>query len=486
MHASRRNVLMGAAALSAAVVTPETVRAMAAMQATADWALATADLEADLAPRAMRLVHGRAPEGLTGTLFRNGPGKFRRPGGSATHWFDGDGLMRAFRIEEGRVTLDACFADTPKRRWESEIDAVVTPGFGTAGDARARIGSNDDANAANTAVMVAGDAVWALWEGGSPLAMAASDLSTRAFVTLRDDLKGMPFQAHPRYDPDGTVWNIGLNADKAVVWRLNADRSLHTAEVIDLPRASYMHDFTATARHLILVLQPWVFDRRGMPYAAQFAWKPEMGTRVMVVDKADLSRRRIYELPAFSYFHLGDAWEDGSGTIRFDVAAGKDVAFAVEGARVLVEQRGAVPGEPAVLQLVTLHTNGRAEIGSSGVTAEFPKSDPRRAGLARRLTVHVAGERSDRPLPTGLATWDWDTGRSDAFILGDAQIVEEAVFVPRGPDERDAWLIAPSINLAEGVTELHAFDAARVSDGPVASWRADVALPAGFHGVWAG
>ena len=488
MLASRRNFLMGAAALSAAVITPETVRAMAAQQAVADWALATADLEADVAPRAMRLVHGRAPVDLTGTLFRNGPAKFRRPGGSATHWFDGDGLMRAFRINEGQVTLDARFADTPKRRWESEIGAVVTPGFGTAGDARARLGSNDDANAANTAVMVAGDEVWALWEGGSPMAMSASDLSTRGFVTLRDDLKGMPFQVHPRYDPDGTIWNIGLNGGKAVVWRLNADRSLHTAEVIDLPRASFMHDFTATARHLILVLQPWVFDHSGMPYASQFAWQPELGTQVLVIDKADLSRRRIYELPTFSFFHVGDAWEDASGTIRFDVAAGKDVAFAVEGARVMVEQRGTVPGEPAVLALITLRPDGRADMVSSGVTAEFPRSDPRRAGLARRLTVHVTGETADRPLATGLAVHDWETGRSDAFDFGDRVVAEEAVYVPKPgrSGEAEAWLIAPSINLAEGVTELHAFEAGRVADGPIASWRADVALPAGFHGVWAG
>lgn len=486
MQASRRSFLMGAAALSAAVVTPETVRAMAAMQASAGWALATADVEADIAPRAMRLVHGRAPAGLTGTLFRNGPAKFRRPGGSATHWFDGDGMMRAFRLNDGQATLEARFADTPKRRWESELDAVVSPGFGTAGDSRARVGSNDDVNAANTSVMLAGDEVWALWEGGSPLAMSASDLSTKRFVTLRDDLKGMPFQAHPRYDPDGTIWNIGLNGDKAIVWRLNADRSLNMAQVIDLPRASYMHDFTASARHLIIVLQPWVFDHQGMPYASRFAWKPELGTQIMVVDKTDLSRRRIFDLPAFSYFHLGDAWEDASGAIRFDVAAGKDVAFAVEGARVLVEQRGVVPGEPAVLKLVTLHSDGRAELTSSGVIAEFPRSDPRRAGLPRRLTVHTAGERPDQPLPSGIATWDWDSGRSDAFTFGVTQIVEEAVIVPRGPGETDAWLIAPSINLREGVTELHAFDAARVADGPVATWRADVALPAGFHGIWAG
>ncbi|ELR03037.1 hypothetical protein GMDG_08868, partial [Pseudogymnoascus destructans 20631-21] len=162
----------------------------------------------------------------------------------------------------------------PQRRWESEIDAVVTPGFGTAGDVRARIGSPDDANSANTAVMTAGDQVWALWEGGSPMAMDAADLSSEGFVSLRDDLKGMPFQAHPRFDSDGTIWNVGLSGDRMIVWRLNPDRSLHSAEIVALPRASYMHDFTASARHLVIVLQPWVFDHRTMPYAAQFAWRP--------------------------------------------------------------------------------------------------------------------------------------------------------------------------------------------------------------------
>lgn len=488
MNASRRYFLMGAAALSAAVVTPETVRAMAAMQASADWALATADLEADVAPRAMRLIHGRAPAGLEGALFRNGPGKFRRPGGSATHWFDGDGLMRAFRIRDGGATIEARFADTAKRRHETELDAVVTPGFGTVGDRRAEIGSPDDANAANTAVMPVGDSVWALWEGGSPTAMNAADLGTQGVVTLRDDLKGMPFQAHPRFDPDGTIWNIGLSGDRMIVWRLNADGALRSADVVALPRASYMHDFTATARHLVIVLQPWVFDRNTMPFMNRFAWKPELGTQVMVVDKADVTKRRIFELPAFSYFHLGDAWEDASGAIRFDVAAGKDVQFAIDGARVLVEQRGTVAGDPAALLLITLHTDGRAEMTSSGVTAEFPKANPRVAGLPRRYTSHVAGETGGRPLPTGLAVHDWETGRSDGFDFGERTIMEEAVWVPKPgrSGEADAWLVAPSINLAEGVTELHAFDASRVADGPVVSWRADVALPAGFHGAWAG
>jgi len=492
MITSRRSFLMGAAALSAAVATPEMVRAAAALDAVAamkaDWALATQDVEGDIARRTMRLIHGRAPAGLQGTLYRNGPAKFRRPGGSATHWFDGDGMMRAFRIQNGQLTLEARFADTPKRRTETELDAVVTPGFGTKGDARARIGSNDDANAANTAVMVAGDQVWALWEAGSPLALSASDLSTRDFVTLRDDLKGMPFQAHPRYAPDGSIWNVGSAGGQAVIWHLRPDRSLSDAQVVPLPRASYMHDFTATDRHVILVLQPWVFATHAMPVTAGLAWRPEMGTQVLVLDKDDLSKRRLYELPGFFHFHLGDAWAERDGTIRFDVAASGDPRFAVDGARVLVDGHGVVPGDPAKLALITLRPDGRADMTYSDVVGEFPKADPRRAGLKRSLTAHTSGESRGRPLPTGLAVHDWDSGRSHAFEFGVHQVVEEAVFVPKpgATAERDAWLVGPSVNLKDGRTELHVFDVARIQDGPVATWQADVALPAGFHGVWAG
>jgi len=493
MTPTRRNVLMGAAALSAAVATPEMVRAAAALDVAnaagaADWALATRDLEGDVAPQVLRRVRGRAPADLEGTLFRNGPGKFRRPGGSATHWFDGDGLMRAFQIAGSQATLSARFADTPKRRFETDLGAVVTPGFGTAGDDRARVGSNDEANCANTSVMPVGDTVWALWEGGSPMAMNAGSLATEGFVTLRPDLKGMPFQAHPRYAPDGTIWNVGASGEQVIVWHMQGDGGLIDARMITLPRASYFHDFTATDRHLIFVLQPWVHERNGMPFISQFGWHPEMGTQVLVVDKADLTKTRLFELPTFSFFHLGDAWTDSDGTIRFDVAAGADIQFAVQGARVLVEGRGRVPGEPTQLSLITLRADGRADMVSSGITGEFPKANPRFAGVRRTLTAHTTGETSGRPLPTGLAVHDWSSGRSDAFEFGLGDIVEEAVFVPR-PGARiecDAWLVCPTIDLRAGVTRLHVFDAGHVADGPVVTWAADMALPAGFHGAWKG
>lgn len=481
MIPSRRAVLTGAAAMSAAVVTPDVVRAAIASE-TPDWGLVTADIEADVAPRTMRLVTGRAPAGLSGTLYRNGPARFRRPGRSAAHWFDGDGLVRRFSIADGRAELAARFVDTPKRRQETRLDAMVMPGFGTLPDPRAEIGSPDDANAANTSVLMAGDRLWALWEGGSPVALDPDTLATEGFVSLRPDLKGVPFLAHPRVEPDGRTWNLGVADRQAMVWRLSPAGTLERAELIDLPRASYIHDFTATDRHLVIVLQPWVRERRTMPFSAGFVWRGEEATQVLVLDKDDLSRQRIHELPAFGFFHLGDAWSDGDD-IRFDICAHPDMDFAARGASQMLN--GVVlGGEPARLALARLGAGGRTELMRTGVVAEFPRSDPRRAGLPRRLTFHTAGETPERPFASGIGVTDWSTGRTRTYDFGPGQVVDEMVFAPRGEGEEEGWLIGPSLNLEARATELHVLDVARLEDGPVATWRADVALPAAFHGIW--
>lgn len=482
MTLSRRALITGAAS---AVIAPDVSWATQALATASDWSLATADVEADLAPRRLRLVRGRAPVGLAGSLYRNGPAKFRRPGRSVAHWFDGDGLIRRFRIADGQASLAARFADTTKRRQETVLGAMVMPGFGTLGDPRAEIARPDDANAANTSVLPVGNTVWALWENGSPTAMDAGTLETEGLVTLRPDLKGMPFSAHPRIEPDGRIWNLGINGKRAIVWRLSAAGALEAAEVIELPRASYLHDFTATARHLVIVLQPWVNDRHLLPLAAGYSWRPETGTQVLIIDKTDLSNRRIAELPPFGFFHLGDAWEETDGTIRFDVAAYSDMRFAASGASDLLNSAYGSGGY-SELAMAVIPPVGPGRLERTGRGAEFPKSDVRRAGLPRRFSVHTAGETPGRPMATGVGVTDWKSGRTRTFNFGAHHIMDEMVPVPKAGStaEDQAWLIGPSINLKAGVTELHVFDMARVDDGPVVTWVADVALPASFHGRW--
>ncbi len=478
---NRRDFLTAAGAVSFAALAPEAAFAAAA----APWTLGWADVEGDLEPRRLRRVHGRAPVDLRGVLYRNGPAKFRRAGASATHWFDGDGLMRRFAVEDGEATLSARFVDTPKRRADAAADAVITPGFGTPSGPGARIGGPDDANAANTAVLPIGDDVWALWEGGSPFRMDGRSLRTRGPVTLGENLGGMPFLAHPRRDVDGTIWNLGMNGAACIVWKLSADGVLQSATPVTLPRASYLHDFTATDRHLILVLQPWLFAASRPPFVNTLAWRPEEGVQVLVLDKADLTRRRVFELPAFSFFHLGSAWNDGED-IRFDVCAATDPSFAVRGARDVLLGRRPDPAGAAELAGVVLRANGRAEMTRTGRKAEFPQSDPRRAGLSRRLTAHVCEPARSDAFTGAVAVRDWSTGHEDRYDFGPDHLTEELLFVPKPgrTAESDAWLIGTTLNLRARATELHVFEAARVAAGPLVTWRADVPLPLGFHGAW--
>ena len=488
MH--RRQLLQSLSGVAAsAVLTPELAQATAQLNQGAaagiNWQVAFADLEADLPRAVMKRLHGRAPEGLAGSLYRNGPGKFHRPGGSVDHWFDGDGLMRAFRISDGAATLEARFVDTPKRRADTAANAVVTPGFGTVGKPGARMRNSDDANAANISVMPVGGEIWALWEAGSPIAIDPTDLSTKDMKTLRPDLAHAPFLAHPRRDPGGDIWNLGVSGSKAIVWRLGPDGALKAVDMVDLPMASYVHDFTATRRHLILVLEPWIQDRMVMPLSSSFSWRPELGTKVLVLDKADLTQRRTYDLPPFFAFHYGSAWEERDGTLRFDGCFTEDARFATTNGKAFMA--GAFVPEPAsILTLVTLRPDGRATLDPTGVSAEFPRIDGRRAGEARRYTVHATATAPGAPLFHGVATYDWKTGKSDVYDFGASHLMEEAVFVsrPGGSDELDGWLVAPSVNTRARATELHVFDARRIAAGPLCTWRSDHLLPVSLHGAF--
>ena len=105
----RRQMLGGAVALSALALPHTTLAATG----RPDWFVGVDDVAADIPQQTLTRLHGRVPDGLDGTLYRNGPARFRRGGSASGHWFDGDGLIRAWSIRGGVATLTARFVDTP-------------------------------------------------------------------------------------------------------------------------------------------------------------------------------------------------------------------------------------------------------------------------------------------------------------------------------------------------------------------------------------
>jgi carotenoid cleavage dioxygenase-like enzyme len=50
-------------------------------------------------------VEGKIPSDLRGVFYRNGPGLFERGGQRYHHWFDGDGLVHAWRFTDHGVHI---------------------------------------------------------------------------------------------------------------------------------------------------------------------------------------------------------------------------------------------------------------------------------------------------------------------------------------------------------------------------------------------
>lgn len=495
---NRRNLLrLLAAAGSAPLLTPW-ARALAPADdwqaqfdaATVDWKPAFANVPADLPP-VRTTVRGRFPDALTGTLFRTGPAGHELGGVRYHHWFDGDGMTQRFAIDRGEVVHQGRYVGTPKRVSEHRAGRRLTEAFATIPSGSTPPESPDAMNVANINVLPLGGELLALWEGGSATRLDPRTLESRGFKTWRPDLAGLPFSAHPKVDPDGTVWNFGIGSSKGllVLWEVAPDGALRRADGVPVADLPTVHDFAVTDRHLVFLLPPLVYDnerkKAGSSFLDAHVWRPELGMRVLVIDKKDWSKRQTLALPAGFLFHVGNAWSEdtaGGTVIHLDYmrSANADSVFTTN--REVMRGRR-VRGPEAYLTTVTLNlATGKATQEVLPLEAEFPRIDPRRVGLRHRQLVHATGILDARPGFTSIARTDVETGASQRHVYGPQALVEEHVFVPDGAGP--GWVLGTVLDIAQKKTVLSCFAADRLSDGPVAQATLPYALPLGLHGAF--
>jgi carotenoid cleavage dioxygenase len=260
--------------------------------------------------------------------------------------------------------------------------------------------------------------------------------------------------------------------------RLAPTGALRTAKLIELPEASLMHDFAVTERHIVLLLPPLIaHDGPANSLVDRYGWRADKPLIALVIDKETLEIQRSHELPARFLFHIGNAWEDTSGAIRLDACLDDDSTFATRTARDIVLGRGDAPlsARPSMIVLPAAGGAGTITPLDEGV-GEFPRIDPRRVGMRHRYSHGI--------VESGVATWDWDRGAREVFAYPADARSEEPVFVPRGGDERDGWLVQTVLDTRSARTLLCIFDARRTGDGPIARYACPYPLPLGFHGTF--
>ncbi len=494
----RRHLLQAAAgALASAAATPGITKPARA----ADFAAAVAtqpllqpfhgvtDITGDV--DGVAAIKGRWPEALRGRFYRNGPALYERAGARYHHWFDGDGMVQQFTLDGRGVTHRGRLVRTPKLQAEQRAGRFLMSALGTSIEGGPPSGGPDSFNVANTNALEHAGRVLALWEGGSAYSLDPKDLSTQGPVTWRKDLQQMPFSAHPKVDSTGHLWNFGTAGAAIVAWHVDPQGQLAKVQVGESPYPGGMvHDMAVTPRYLALPLPPVSLDfaKSVAEGPRRFAMKPGEPLRVLVMDKDDISRRRVFELPPEVVFHVGNAHETADGQVVLSYIGAPDAWFLDQGAVALMSAQKQTPGRVSLRSVTLDMKTGRATQKVFADEVEFPRMDPRRVGLPARWLVTGAAWRQapsrGNALLHGVQMVDTLSGRTRRYDYGEHAVVEEHIVVPKPgrTGELDAWLLGTIFDARRQATVLNVLDAAHVEDGPIAQAVLPYWLPFGFHG----
>lgn len=437
-------------------------------------------------------VEGRWPTALRGTLYRNGPGLMARDGQRYRHWFDGDGLVQAWHLDAAGMRHTARFVQTKKFQVEQAAGEFLLPAFGTAIEARRPVRGSDDMNTANTSVTMQGGRLYALWEGGSAHELDPDTLHTLGPKAWAPELRGMPFSAHPKREPDGTLWNFGTFRGKLVLYQISARGELQRSRVLDLPTAAMVHDFVVTQRHIVFLLPPLSLDmaavRQGASMVTAMRWQAQEAMRVVVIDKASLQVQRTLEAPAHLVFHFGNGWDDGQGTIRLDYVESDIDEFLSGRFNAVLGGMEASHGSPSQARFMTIDLRqGRVHLQGRQESVEFPQVDPRVVGQRYRY-VYAPTQRGRH------ARWGFNAvqrldlvrGHVDAFAFGADVVVEEQLLVPKPGSRREGegWLLGTGFDARRQRSFASVFDAEAIGAGPLATVWLPSWAPFGFHGCF--
>ena len=506
LQTSRRSFLAGAALTTVGSALAERVKdydvtyeLFHSNKMTRPWLRVFQGIEETSTPRMVCDVEGDWPSELQGTFIRNGPGRLEFGKRRYQHWLDGDGLIQAWEITpSGRVIHRGRMVETTKFRFDQKRRELARIGFGSISNDGWSVLEPIALNVGNSNVLPWRNEFWALWEGGSPWRLDYKTLETLESVELSVESAGLRFGAHPRREPDGTLWNIGVDSAQhiLVVWRFEPGKTKPSFRFTHIDPISIPHDFVVSERFLIVLVPPLHYRPSGkveQSFIDAHVWEPDSNLRLRVLEKDDISKSFDLELPAQWFFHLTNAWEDKSGNIRFQGVRYPNADLLTKGYKAIM--RGEVPREKLHSELVEIAVDTRSkralinpiDIGAN--SCEYPVVDQRLMGTQHEWVTMVTHRgRVDAQQRAGLMNnvvrINLDSGRTAHHRYADNEVAEEHVYIPRfeGAGENDGWLLGTSLNFEDGRIHLNVLRVSDASMQHVARATLSQLMPLGLHG----
>lgn len=337
-------------------------------------------------------VTGVLPAWLRGTLYRNGPALWQVGSTTLTHWFDGmaklhrveiaaDGTVayrsRMLQSEQYRRSLKRgrlwwrLFATEQKRRWYHKLAFLLRPFYGD--------------NALVHIVPMAGGMA-ALTEAPRTVRIDPVTLGALGDLRFTDRIVGHNTTAHPLVDPrNGETINLLTKYGKVTRHQFvrMAPGACHRELIgtIDASEPSYHHSFGLTERFIIFTEWPFVLNPLRVLLGdstiyGSYRWKPELGLRVRLLERATGRVLGPFRSAAAFAFHHVNAYDHDDG-LSFDVACFDDQSVFDD---LLIEQvrRAGIPHVPRLRRYHLDLASGGLSHAELGVGAfDFPVIDER-------------------------------------------------------------------------------------------------------------
>jgi carotenoid cleavage dioxygenase-like enzyme len=422
-------------------------------------------------------VEGAIPPELNGWYLRNGP----NPRHATQHWFTGDGMVHGVRLENGRAAWY-------RNRW------VRTDSFDNPFPLYNADGSrNLHASRANTHVIRHAGKTLALVESSLPYEIS-NELETLGAYDFGGQLVDS-MTAHPKICPiTGELHFFGygsLTSPYVSYYRADASGSLTVSRGVEVPGLTMMHDFALTAKHVIFMDLPIVFNldiavnsNGDMP----FRWDDSYGARLGVLRRDDpYGAIRWFDIDPCYVFHVANAYDIGNSivlqAVRYPELWRNNEQWQSNGG---FGANGVMWRWTVDLQRGTVE-----ECQLDDRTVEFPRIDDRLAGLPARYAITVGSQDGVAPA--------YRSGNFVRYDLTDGTVQEhrfdadgatgapgEAVFAPAGSgaDELAGWYLSYVYDPVRDGSDLVIVDASDFTAKPAARVHLPRRVPYGFHGSW--
>lgn len=453
---------------------------------------------AEFGPRPVE-VEGALPAFLRGSLYLVGPARFERGGLRYRHWLDGDGMVVALHLGGGTPQAAARYVRTEKWMEEEAAGRAIYRTFGTAfaGD-RLRRG-RALASPANVSVQPFAGRLLVFGEQGLPYELDSRDLATRGRFDFGCLNEATPFAAHPAIDPEsGEMVNFGVSfaAERPLLHLFHLDRAgaLTGRSRIELPHPYSVHDFSLTRRFAVFVLSPYLLDvasmlEGGATVAQSLRWRPELGTRLALVDRTSGELAASIPIGEGYCLHQVNACDDGETLIVDLLELEEPVYPDYDGLPELF-----VRVRPAhVVRLRVELASGRLverRAVNTGLAADFPVVDPQRAGSPTDVFWMLAISDTGRPgrkFFDRLQRFDWRRGGvADQYAAPPPRYLGgEPVFVPEKSGGDAGVILCPELDVERRQSAFVVLDALDLGRGPLARLVLPSPVHLGFHAAFA-